>query len=318
MNRSIVIASLLLASHAAMAEAAQAPAPASASVAAPVPVLQQGASSIQGQRDKDGCTLTHATNVRYTPVGLDSYRNPDSLNLVLKETFERGDSDCLEQVEGKVTVEATVYDKDFKQPKPLWSFSSQGWEGGAEPEGHWSLYGVTMPGCCGASDTDTYFSLWNGKRLFLSTGPILSLEVPNSGGVLRFVSLLDNAASMAFKQESGGADDALAVLYFASDREAGETLVLHGHKGDAYHYADLHFVLRGKQQSDRQLDLWSADKSHDSKSITGFSIRGRLECECDRPILSFDVPVVDGHLDVKGAKSSDTAVHFSAGASPAP
>jgi hypothetical protein len=277
-------------------------------------VLQQAESSIAAARDKEGCTITHAINSRFSPVGVDSYRNTDSLNLVLHETFERGDDDCLEQVQGKITVDATVYDRDFANPKPLWSFTSEGWEGGPEPEGHWSLYGVTMPGCCGASDTDTYFSLWNGKRLFASTGPILSLEVPNSGGVLRFVGLLDNAASMSFKQESGGAEDAIAVLYFASDREPGETLVLHGHKGEAYHYADLQFVLRGKVHTNRQLDLWSADKSKDPKSITGFSIRGKLECECDRPIITFEVPVVEGHLSAKGSKSSDKGVTFSSGA----
>jgi hypothetical protein len=285
----------------------------------PAPALstvQRAESSVAVARDKDGCTITHTTNSRFSPVGVDSYRNTDSLNLILHETFERGDDDCMEQVQGKVSVEATVYDKDFGNAKPLWSFSTEGWEGGPEPEGHWSLYGVTMPGCCGASDTDTYFSLWNGKRLFSSTGPILSLEVPNSGGLLRFVGLLDNAASMSFKQESGGAEDALAVLYFASDREPGETLVLHGRKGDAYHYADLRFVLRGKAQAGSQLDLWSANKSKDPKSITGFSIRGKLECECDAPLLSFEVPVVDGHLSVKDAKSSDKDVSFSAGSPP--
>jgi hypothetical protein len=285
--------------------------------AAPAPnTVQHAESSIAATRDKDGCTITRATNSRFSPVGVDSYRNADSLNLVLHETFERGDNDCMEQVQGKVSVEATVYDKDFKDPKVLWSFSSEGWEGGAEPEGHWSLYGVTMPGCCGSSDTDTYFSLWNGKRLFSSTGPILSLEVPNSGGLLRFVGLMDNAASMSFDKESGGADDAIGVLYFSSDREPGETLVLHGRKGDAYHYAGLRFVLRGKAQAGSELDLWSANKSKDPKSITGFSIRGKLECECDRPILSFEVPVVDGHLDAKSAKASDKTVSFSAGPTP--
>ena len=230
--------------------------------------VQRAESTVAVIRDKDGCTITHASNSRFSPVGVDSYRNADSLNLILHETFERGDNDCLEQVQGKVTVDAMVYDRDFKNPKPLWSFSTEGWEGGPEPEGHW-----------------------------------------------RFVGLLDNAASMSFSQESGGADDAIGVLYFASDREPGETLVLHGHKGDAYHYADLKFVMRGKVQKDRQLDLWSADKSKDPKSITGFSIRGALECECDRPLLTFEVPVVDGHLSAAGAKSADKDVTFSAGPS---
>ena len=285
------------------------------SAAPALSTVQRAESTVAVTRDKDGCTITHASNSRFSPVGVDSYRNTDSLNLILHETFERGDNDCLEQVQGKITVDATVYDRDFKDPRPLWSFTTEGWEGGPEPEGHWSLYGVTMPGCCGASDTDSYFSLWTGKRLFESTGPILSLEVPNSGGVLRFVGLLDNAASMSFRQESGGSTDAIGVLYLASDREPGETLVLHGHKGDAYHYADLKFVIRGKTQKDRQLDLWSADKSKDPKSITGFSIRGALECECERSLLTFEVPVVDGHLDVSGAKSNDKDVSFSAGPS---
>jgi hypothetical protein len=276
------------------------------------PVLQQATSSVTGHRDKGGCTITHASNTRFTPIGVDGHRNPDSLNLVLKETFEQGDTDCAESVDGKVTVQATVYDADFKNPKPLWSFSTQGWEGASEPDGYWSLYRVRMPGCCGASDTDSYFSLWDGKPLFLATGPILSVYVQGPG-TLRFASLLDNAASMSFKQASGGAQDAIAVVYLASDKDAGETLVLHGHKGDVYHYAGMEFLVQGKPQQDSELDLQSKDKTQDPKAVTGFSIHGKLECECDRPDLVFEIPVVDGHMDLKAAKASDTGVTFSSG-----
>jgi len=276
------------------------------------PVLQQATSTVQGHRDKQGCTITHASKTRFTPVGVDGHRNPDSLNLVLKETFEQGDTDCAESVDGKVTVQATEYDADFKNPKSLWSFSTRGWEGESGPDGHWSLYRVRMPGCCGASDTDSYFSLWNGKHLFLTTGPILSVYVQGPG-TLRFVSLLDNAASMSFKQASSGAEDAIAVVYLASDKDAGETVVLHGHKGDAYHYAGMEFLMQGKPQPDSELDLQSKDKIPDPKAVTGFSIHGKLECECDRPDLTFEIPVIAGHMDVKDAKASDSGVTFSSG-----
>lgn len=64
-----------------MAASAYGAAPA---VPASVPVLQQTASSVQGYRDKDGYTITHAVNTRFTPIGVDGHRNADSLNLVLK------------------------------------------------------------------------------------------------------------------------------------------------------------------------------------------------------------------------------------------
>jgi len=298
---------LLALSFAGLAVSAYAEAPATP---ASTSMLQQATSTVAGHRDKGGCTITHANNTRFTPIGVDGHRNPDSLNLVLKETLEQGDSDCSESVDGKITVQATAYDADFKNPKPLWSFSTQGWEGLAEPDGHWSLYRVRMPGCCGASDTDSYFSLWNGKPLFLATGPILSVYVQGPG-TLRFVSVLDNAASMSFKQASRGAEDAVAVVYLASDKDAGEAVVLHGHKGDGYHYAGLEFLLQGKPQQDSELDLQSKDKTQDPKVVTGFSIHGKLECECDRPDLVFEIPVVGGHMDLKDAKASDSGVTFS-------
>ena len=278
-----------------------------------LPVLQQASSSVQGYRDKDGCTHTHAVNTRYSPVGVDGHRNPDSLNLVLKETFDQGDSDCAESVQGKVTVAATVYDKDFKGPRPLWSFTHEGWDGLAEPDGHWSLYRVRMPGCCGGSDTDSYFSLWNGKHLLDATGPLLSVYVEGPG-TLRFVGLMDNAASDGFKDASGGADDALAVVSFGSDKQAAETVVLHGHKEEGYHYAGLEFLVRGKPQQDNELDLRAKGKTEDPKTLGGFSIHGKLECECDKPPLIFEIPVVDGHMDIKDAKATDSAVAFSASA----
>ena len=303
MKFSLVLFSLVGA--AASVQAAAPAAPASA------PVLQHAESTVQAYRDKDGCTHTHAVNTRFSPVGVDGYRNPDSLNLVLKETFDQGDSDCSESVQGKVTVDATAYDADFKDPRPLWSFSHEGWEGMAEPDGHWSLYRVRMPGCCGGSDTDSYFSLWNGKHLFDATGPLLSIYVEGPG-TLRFVGLMDNAASSGFKQAVGSVDDALAVVAFGSDKDPAETVVLRGHKDEGYHYAALEFLVQGKPLQDSELDLHSKNKTEDPKLMNGFSIHGKLECECDKPPLIFEIPVVDGHLDVKGAKATDAAVTFAA------
>lgn len=299
---------LFLVSFLGIAAAAQAAAP---TVTASAPVLQQATSSVQGYRDKDGCTITHAVNTRFTPIGVDGHRNPDSLNLVLKETFDQGDSDCTESVQGKVTVAATVYDKDFKDPKVLWSFTHEGWTGESEPDGHWSLYRVRTPGCCGGSDTDSYFSLWNGKHLFDATGPLLSVYVEGPG-TLRFVGLMDNAASTGFKDASAGADDALAVVSFGSDKDTAETVVLHGHKDEGYHYAALEFLVQGKPVQDSELDLRSKSKTEDPKLMGGFSIHGKLECECDKPPLIFEIPVVAGHMDLKGAKATDSAVRFSA------
>jgi len=50
-------------------------------------------------------------------------------------------------------------------------------------------------------------------------------------------------------------------------------VVLHGHKGDGYHYAGLEFLLQGKPQQDSELDLQSKDKTQDPKSflVTGAS-----------------------------------------------
>ena len=303
----LTLIGLSLASVALTAYGAAPAAPAS------LPALQQAGSSVQGYRDQDGCTHTHAVNTRFTPVGVDGHRNPDSLNLVLRETFDQGDSDCTESMQGKVTVAATQYSADFKDPKPLWTFSHEGWEGLAEPDGHWSLYRVRMPGCCGGSDTDSYFSLWNGKHLLDATGPLLSVYVEGPG-TLRFVGLMDNAASTGFKEATGGADDAVAVVSFGSDKQPAESVVLHGRKDEGYHYAGLEFLVHGKPQQDSELDLRPKGKTEDPKTLGGFSIHGKLECECDKPPLVFEIPVVDGHLDFKDAKATDAAVSFSASA----
>ena len=49
-------------------------------------------------------------------------------------------------------------------------------------------------------------------------------------------------------------------------------------------------------------------------ALSGFSIHGKPECECDKPPLVFEIPEMAGDPDIKAAKGTVSAVKFSASA----
>ncbi len=212
-----------------------------------------GQSSVKAFRSQSGCLVTQASNVRFEPVAVHPHVYGDKIDLILKETTEQDLADCLEGVKGTVTVEASTFDQDLKTVTKAWAFTSTGWEGLAEPEGYSNLYRVHLPGCCGSSDVDSYFSLVNGSFLFKSTVPILALSVPNSG-IERYVALDDN--NMA-DGDPGIPDnsDVIGILSYGSDESAPQRILIHGKKGDFYNASDLTLVIDGKPAKDKAIDL---------------------------------------------------------------
>lgn len=273
-------------------------------------VMEQGQSSIHAYQDKSGCRHTETKNLRFTPT--DIYEGTKRTKLILRETFERSDQDCSEAFSGKVTVEATAYDDAYEHGKPLWSLSTVGWGGDLYEDAGDSFYKVTMPGCCGSSDTDVYFSLHDGKQLFEATEPPMKLQLTHGDAITRdvFVTVEDNSTSLqdAFKA-TAGSDSALAILYMGSDRQPAGSIVIQGAKGTDCHSDDLSLIVDGKA-----LDEKNVDETRFESATAGLFVEGKLDCIGDKEeTLSFDIPIVKGHLSTAGAKSSDPKITFSAG-----
>jgi len=169
-----------------------------------------------------------------------------------------------------------------------------------------------MPGCCGASDTDVYFSLYDGKPLFQGTGPLMMVRLSQGDVIKRdlFAAIEDNDASLqdAFKA-AAGSDAALAIVYMGSDRDPADRIVIDRAKGDDCHSDELSLVVAGKASDNKTVDEALFDSAD-----TGIFVEGKLDCEGDKEnIITFDVPIVKGHLSATGAKSSDGKVTFAAG-----
>lgn len=268
----------------------------------------RGESSVHAYRSKDGCGTTISKTVRFTPTRT-SVAGKD-VNLILRETIEQHDQDCHEGVDGKITVDAIAYDDDYKAGKSIWSLSTQGWAADIYTDAG-DFYRVFMPGCCGSSDTYVYFSLENGKHLLDATGPLMKVQLSEGDYVAgnRSVAVMDNASSLAQRfADDAGTKDAIAVVYMGLGEEAAESIVVHRTSDDECNLNEIVLIVDGKEQPGDSV-LKVRFLSPDS----GIFIRGKLDCVNDTGELTFDVPIMEGHLSAVGAKSSDAKVKFSAG-----
>ena len=268
---------------------------AAAGAVPPGHVRHEAVSSAEAWTGKDGRYLRHTVNRRFTFAS--AY--PESTHeerLLLAETFDRLLDSGAEGEKSTVTVEARK--AATADAKPLWKIEAEG--GSGEPQGN--LYRVTNPGCCGAQDLSTYFSLLNGRPLFSADSPIVELEVPNTG-VHRYAAyrdLMSEGGIPDVKGEKG----VIGVLQFGSDRAAASRVLVIAAKDfedDNYTAKKIAFVHEGKEVEQPQFDLWSADGSNDPKKIGGFSIRIHDYMESD---LLLEIPVEGDRLVIEKAHTA--------------
>ena len=256
---------------------------------------RQAESTAESWTGKDGRFLRHTVNRRFTFATAYPERTREE-RLLLEETFDRLLDSGAEGEKSTVTVEARK--AESADANPLWRIRSAG--GSGEPEGN--LYRVTNPGCCGAQDLSTYFSLLNGRELFSADSPILQLEVPNTG-VHRYAAyrdLMSAGGVLEFGKEKG----VIGVLQFGSDREPGAKVLVTAEKdfeNDNYTAKKSAFVHEGKEVEQPQFDLWSADGSSDPKKIGGFSIRIHDYME---PDFLLEIPVEGDRLVIEKARTA--------------
>jgi hypothetical protein len=185
---------------------------------------------------------------------------------------------------------------------PLWTVNGKG--EAAEGWGEQFLV-VTSIGCCGARDVYTGYSLLNGRRLFSATGNRLPgdwarLEVPNSGGLLRWAFL--HAANSADPDAVfAGHPGAVAVVSYVSETAPQRRLLFSAAdpaEMDRFMGWDsmIGFTVTGHGQAEQQVELWSADGRRDRAAIGGISLSVRFT-----ESLVATIPIEDDALDLARA-----------------
>ena len=222
------------------------------------------------------------------------------LQLVV-DTTQRDDTEGLL----KDSVSATVWRMNGVKRVRLWSLTEPGDSG--EIEHDQPLFIVRQPGCCGARNSFSAFSLYNGRRLFTATAERASeswatLEVPNGHDLYRYVAL--HAAYSATDDTFGPRKETVGLLtYAAPDKPlARYRLVAKDEAGvDAFMgEASVRLVADGKPEEASYLTLWSADKHTDPAAIGGFSIKLHLS-EGNTVVI----PVQADKLDMEHASLPD-------------
>ena len=216
------------------------------------------------------------------------------------ETIERDDTEGLVQA----TVTARVWRLD-SAGKQVWLWSTMEPGDMGEIEQNQPLFIVRQPGCCGARNSFSAFALDTGRRLFTATGDRAAecwstLEVPNSGGVFRYVafhaaySCTDDVAFAGRKETVGlltyAAPDKPLARYRLLAKDAGSVDTFMGQ-------ALVRLVDDTKAEETDNLTLWSADKKTDPAAIGGFSIHVDLT-----PDSTVVIPVKADKLDLAAAK----------------
>jgi hypothetical protein len=248
---------------------------------------REATSFAESWTTKDGRRITHTVNRRFTFAR--AWRDRTTgVDLLLAETSDRRLDSGAEGEKSTVSVEAF---RGSGSGGTLWSLHAEGSAGEARDDG---LYRVTRPGCCGAQDLSTFFSLLDGKELFTSAAPIVSIDAPNSV-FRRFAAYHD---LMAAAPVPGGERDRRVVgrLQYGSDRARAESVLVVApiaEPDESWAAKKVSVVIDGRESEGDRVDLWSADKAADAAKIGGFTIRVTAYTT---PELLVEIPVEGDRL----------------------
>lgn len=224
-------------------------------------------STVRTHKDKEGNPIIHIVNRRFTMVQLyNGGENPDG--LLLLEEFDTERNLHAEGQKGTVRVEAGL-GTETNPSKPVWMITQEGDTGDiSEP-----FYKVTRYGCCAALNTDIYFNLRTGRKVFTSTTELAKVSVPNAGDAFnRFFSFRSLSGSIPLPEFEKD-HRVVGIIEYGSETEVLSRVVVRVKTGEANDLnAQLRFLYQDKPVKERILDLWHADGKKEKASLSKFSI----------------------------------------------
>ncbi|MGH9754958.1 MAG: hypothetical protein ACREA2_19445 [Blastocatellia bacterium] len=259
-------------------------------------------SSIRSARDKYGNDVIITTNRRFTFTRFyPNYSSPGYHPMVLLEEFRSEWTRGTEGKRAKIRVDGWV--GDFPNPsRKAWTILSEGDEG----EVHNDFYKVTRYGCCALINTQIWFNLIDGQKVFTSNiDPIQIIVTNNSVHLSRYFAWHSYDAIIP-PAERQTMKDLKGVLQYGSERKVSQRLLVRSpidlylskiairHQGKLHE--DMESLVRG-------VFLRGADGKKDKSAISDFSVvltwNEKFEAE---------IPVENDELQIGKAKVPDKII----------
>ena len=256
-------------------------------------VNRTATSTITTRNDKERGVVVQITNRRFTFTNYYPDRiGPDEPfpTIMLLEEFTSERSLSAEGQEGTVKIEAWT-GKDANASKKMWTIEHIGDQG----EIFDRFYKVIKEGCCAAENTDFYFNLVTGQKVFASTADVFQIDVPNTSNAFnRYVAFHSVHASVQ-SAESEKDQSVIGVIQYSSETKPLSRIILRG-KTEAQRDMRLEKIkarYQRKLNDTGTLTLWGVDGKGATSSLSDFSI-----------ILSFyekvqvEIPVTNDQLQL--------------------
>src|SRR5262245_4798923 len=226
-------------------------------------------SSIRSARDKFGNDVIITTNRRFNFAEVypnHSIPDKDYRSMVLLEEFQTEWHPGMEGKRAKIRVDGWA--GNFPNPRrKVWTIRSEGDEGKVYD----NFYKVTRYGCCASLSTQIWFSLIDGKKVFMSNLDPVVISVPNSSADLtRYFAWHSNEASIS-PPEMQTAKDLKGVLQYGSERKVSRRLLVRSSL-DLY-LSKIAIRYQGKLREDMRelvggVMLWGVDGKKDKSALS--------------------------------------------------
>jgi len=182
-------------------------------------------------------------NAAFDFIRLQSDDGRSYSQLLVRQIDHNEWSEGREGINGTVTVTATHKPGD---QKTLWTFNAPGNSGRSLPG--LDLFQVSRVPCCSAPFQSIYYSLLNGKRLYVSNGQPDERSITEDSGLIRIDGGYNGKGYTQTRYISFGAIDGEEIpsLQYGTEKLIKQRLFLRGHEyGDNFDVPNLSITQDG-------------------------------------------------------------------------
>jgi hypothetical protein len=254
-------------------------------------------SSISNKRNKYGDTVISITNRRFSYREFFPKYDGQSYWITLLEEFN---SERIPGMDGmKSTIRVEGWDSS-KPQKKLWTIRSEGDVGETQD----NFYRVTKYGCCANLDTQVWFNLATGQKVYTSIGSLMEIFVRGEFELRRYVAYHDAGSSLQ-PEERKEMKDLIGVIQYGSEKKVQKRLLIRAryHPGipDVGIFYEGEFQqLKGRHAS---VEMQNPKGKKDRTVLSDFSIVLSWESG-----LKISIPVKNDELELSKAQVSDKLI----------
>lgn len=245
-------------------------------------------SSFHEYIEDNGQQVKHIVNTSFQTISI--VKDKRSEEFLLKQKIEETFISGYEGSTSKISILAYRKDNNNQYSELFWKIEDTG----SDVQIFSDYIRLINYGCCGADNTNIYYSKLSGKKIVSATSDLLFVEVPNTN-LKRTISYYSSNSAL-HNPEFKYTNNLIGYINYCDSEGISQKLFIFSENGELVWTPELKLIDDNKKSETNTLLLWHSNGIDDSSSISKFSLIIKYYDG-----FEIAVPISNDHFDIQHA-----------------